>query len=156
MTLPCISLHQPYASLLLARTEPQGQRVKIHETRHWPAPPKYIGRRIAIHAAKAASWPDPGDVLDVICQDNFGHDYRKTLPRGAFVGTVLLASSNVMPNAPPRHGAASLADFICGYWEPGRFAWCTDDPRPLRFSEAVPAIGRQGWWNVPLGEFLGQ
>ena len=51
MTFPAISLWQPWASLLFV---PDG---KVHETRDWKAPEKYIGRTILIHAAKKRMHP---------------------------------------------------------------------------------------------------
>ena len=42
--MPCISLWQPYASLIACGAKP-------FETRHWAAPARFIGQRVAIHAA---------------------------------------------------------------------------------------------------------
>lgn len=75
---PAISLHQPWATLIATRKTPcacGGTRyiverenggfavpcictefVKRFETRSRPCPPKYIGQRVAIHAAKGERW----------------------------------------------------------------------------------------------------
>jgi len=67
MTMPAISLHQPWASLLTTRqlcdckypeNDPHAERcntrsmVKRFETRSWPCPPALIGQRIVFHATK--------------------------------------------------------------------------------------------------------
>ena len=45
MLIPCISLHQPWASLVAVNE-------KTLETRGWAPPQQYIGQTIGIHAAK--------------------------------------------------------------------------------------------------------
>jgi activating signal cointegrator 1 len=47
-TIPVLSLHQPWASLIAIGA-------KRFETRSWPAPNAMIGRSIAIHAAKTVT-----------------------------------------------------------------------------------------------------
>ena len=45
MLIPCVSLHQPWASLVAVEA-------KTVETRGWAPPQHYIGQTIGIHAAK--------------------------------------------------------------------------------------------------------
>jgi hypothetical protein len=150
---PAISLWQPWGSLPFAR-QPDGTDVKVHETRNRPAPPKYIGRRIVIHAAKqpiALGMLRPG--LRDLCEVHFGHDFAKTLPRGAFIGTVVLeASTQIAQNSlsGPRVRPASDADQICGWWEIGRYAWRFAEPRV--FAVPIEANGCQGWWPAQIEE----
>lgn len=144
MTLPAISLWQPWASLLF--TDPPA---KIHETRHWPAPFRLLGARIAIHAAMRLPQVEPE--LAELCADRFGADWRRTLPRGAIVGTAILTRCTRMG---PRHDQAqpaSPADRLCGDWTDDRWAWRLTDRKPLASPIVMP--GRQGWFgaDVPGG-----
>lgn len=139
MTIPALSMWQPWASLLFARR-------KRHETRGRPFPAKHKGRRIAIHAA--AAYPSRRHIspaLDQLCVDVFGPDWRATLPRGAFLGTVQLVAAFPTEEREP----ASEADRVAGDWTAGRYAWEVDAPIPL----PVPLAGRgrQSWFSVELG-----
>lgn len=84
-TMRCISLWQPWASLVVFG-------YKIVETRHWST--DYTGY-LAIHAAQKKSGK-----IHMECVDNFaivdtlhrmGHDYH-SLPRGGIVGYVYLGA----------------------------------------------------------------
>lgn len=48
MTYYALTIRQPFASLII-------HGIKQYETRSWPAPPKLIGGKLAIHAAKHSS-----------------------------------------------------------------------------------------------------
>ena len=83
--LPIISLWQPWASLIFAG-------VKRNETRSRPAPLKYTGGYIGIHAT--ATFPPLSKIseeLHELCMDVFGCAYNHSLPQGQIIGTVLLA-----------------------------------------------------------------
>ena len=143
---PAISLWQPWGSLLFALRS-DGSQVKKHETRNRPAPARVIGRRIALHAAQqpivARNLPP---ALQELCTRHFGADYAKTLPRGGFIGTLLLESSAMMSPAGAR--PADADDELCGYWERGRWAWRMSDPQPFR--APILASGHQSWWTATL------
>lgn len=144
--LNCISLWQPHASLLFApHPDRPDEVVKPDETRDWDAPRRVIGKRIAIHAAKRFPLYDDLDPLHILCVRLFGEDYRKTLPRGAFLGTAVLASSRRMNPLLPLCGAGDPLNELCGYWVDGRYAHRYVDHE--RFPAAVPARGQQGWWR---------
>lgn len=147
--LPAISLWQPWASLCFTPRHADFRMVKVHETRHWPAPPRVIGQRVLIHAAQKRCRFE-ADEISELCERAFpmGADYPTELPYGAYVGSALLAGSNLMPVAQPAHDD----DEIAGNWEPGRFAWLLDEPRALK--EPIPAKGRQGWWTAEVDEAL--
>src|ERR1700726_4844701 len=86
--MPAISLWQPWASLWL---EPNA---KVHETRHWPYPRHLHGATIMVHAAKhpiSRNDVDDDGLLSALCEARFGANWRKSLPFGAFVGTLRLA-----------------------------------------------------------------
>ncbi len=133
--MKAISLWQPWASLWCSPA-------KLHETRHWP-----INHRgwLLVHAAKRAIPPHLGDELEDICDGTFGNGWHKSLPLGAIVGMVNLAeciSTGAMPE-----GHELTADYLCGNFQPGRWAWRRLDfvvfknPRPFR--------GQQGLFEVP-------
>ena len=140
-----ISLHQPFATLLLERM-PNGERFKTHETRSRAAPQKAVGQRVLIHAARTLEGtyddgPDD-DPCTFLCRRYFNN--FDTLPRGCFVGTALLSSQFQMRGGAGR--AVSLYDLVTGNWDFGRWAWRMDDPE--LFPQPIWARGRQGWWNV--------
>ena len=143
---PAISLWQPWASLWVV-----SPRIKWHETRHWPAPPRFIGRRILVHAAKTREGirdaeDDPD--LAALCAERFGDGWATSLPMGGFIGSLVLASSERMNSGSV---GRTPEDLLCGNWAPGRHAWLGESPRvwPMR-----PATGRQGFWMVDTSEFL--
>jgi hypothetical protein len=151
-TFPCISLWQPWASAPFLEID--GERLKVHETRSWAPPSKFIGKRIAIHAAKRSA-PAVLGVVDTALQLAAGDGWRATLPRGCVVGTAILAGAFRMPHDTQRFVSsrypgfpASVRDLHFGDWTPGRWAWRLDDPRPL--AEPVPMLGRQGWFSVEI------
>ena len=122
MIIPAISLWQPWASFIAIGVKP-------YETRHWVAPLRFIGRRIAIHAAKRKMSKDELEWWHLVS----GQD--EPCPLGAFVCTATLA--RVVPTicVPPD-------DY--GDYSEGRSAWCLTDIEPI-----VPAIsgrGAQGFW----------
>lgn len=139
MSTYAISLWQPWASLWVV-----SPRIKWHETRHWRAPRWLIGNRILVHAAKTpkgirSAIDDPE--LDAICEERWGQEWDTALPRGGFVGSVVLASCWLMTETM----AKTEADTICGNWSPDRYAWLGEDVRELAFD---PARGQQGFWQV--------
>lgn len=104
--IPVLSIHQPYASLIVAG-------VKRWETRSWPCPAKYVGRRIAIaatakrpkdywhHVDRDPQFPetlapfyDLGVYVDIDeSSDGEWWRYRWAGPLGCIVGTVVVARS---------------------------------------------------------------
>lgn len=121
-SMPAISLWQPWASLLVTRqpcemysgvwchdkTHPHRNgaksdrpMVKRFETRSWPCQPKYIGQRVAFHAAKRAM-PKPVDEADTMIGEFRKEDGRTLshptlgvidLPLGAVVGSGIITAS---------------------------------------------------------------
>lgn len=142
--VPCISLWQPWASLVFV-ADPELR--KIHETRGWEPPERYIRCPLAIHASqKVASVAEIGKHagLHDLCVAAFGWTYRQTLPQGAVLGTV-----SIFDVAPAwAEFAASPSDLAAGIWAADRFAWRLQDPQPL--AEPLPQRGRQGWFSVEL------
>ena len=136
ITLPAITLWQPWASLIAIGVKP-------YETRPQPAPQIMCGRRIAIHAAvrkprldeitpaiKAAMLAATGDEW-----------WFSRLALGAVVCTAFLHGSKPAQSVTPD-------DF--GDYRVGRWAWVLSDVE--KFASPCPAKGQQryGWpWIVP-------
>jgi hypothetical protein len=137
--LSAISLWQPWASLWLA------DDVKIHETRGWRFPSRLIGKRILVHAAlKRISLWDLDPSLAQICRDVLGPTWWSTMPRGGFLGT-LIVSACKPTTFMGRAQADNPLDWTCGDWSEGRFAWRGDHRQ--RFPVMVSAKGHQGFWT---------
>jgi len=139
VTLPVISLWQPWASLIFAPTQP-----KRHETRSWSYPASLHRRRVGIHAAQKVV-PDAliSPELAEVCEHEIGPQWRHSVPFGAIIGTVQLGAcvytQLVCPDADDRS---------CGDWTAGRFAWELLYPREIE-RDVLLWKGRQGWFSVP-------
>lgn len=133
MKLPCISLWQPWASLVACGA-------KTVETRSWAPPSALIGGRLGIHAAAstkglAAMREDPS-LYEAILQlrmPDLPAPHR--LPRGALLATAVLEA--VVP-------VERLHPDPFGDYSPGRCGWLLSDVRPL--TSPIPARGRQRIW----------
>lgn len=139
--LPVISLWQPYASLIFSG-------VKLHETRKFRPPVKYVGGYIGI--ASTAKFPPMkkiGEELHELCMEVFGCGYNQSLPFGCLLGAVRISAG--LPT--DSHTPANDDDRVAGDWSPGRFAWPLSDVTP--FAIPLPMKGKQGWWrfDLPLG-----
>lgn len=130
--LYAISLWQPWASLLFTS-------VKVHETRHWRAPQRVIGKRIIVHAAKTRRGFD--NSIDDLCYEEWGCGYNHSLPFGVAIGTAILDGCEPTDTHAPAHEDDARA----GDWSPGRFAWRLKEAREFR--EPVPMVGRQRFWK---------
>lgn len=137
--IPVITLWQPYASLIFAGR-------KTFETRGFSYPPKYHGKKIAIHAAARFA---PARLLDGalhdLCMDEFGCSYVHTLTRSAILGTVRL--TDWYPTDSERLPNISDNDRAAGDWSGGRFAWALSDVCAL--AAPLPWKGSQGWRLIP-------
>lgn len=139
--MKAISLWQPFASAYLR------DELKVHESRHWVCPKAIIGQRVMIHAAqRVVTRAMLTDETEVATVGAFGWNWRKTLPFGALVGSVVITDCRKMgpfTGVAPAHNL----DRIFGLWEDGRFAWRGEDRRLL--DTPIPWKGGQGWFNVP-------
>lgn len=134
----CISIWQPWASLIITRH-------KLIETRGWPAPKSLIGRRIGIASTKSLRPEQVAAYED----DLFQELYQLTdlpppgdLPRGCILGTVLLHSCEIM--TPELMEDVTDEEKIMGDWQPGRYAWRLF--HPIQFEHPIPVRGAQGVW----------
>ena len=123
---PCITLWQPWASLIAYGAKP-------FEFRRWCAPKRLWGKRIAIHAAKRPVNSDDREWWHSITGS------ETPLPLGVFVCTAILCAV---------FSTCEVKSDAFGDYGPGRFAWKLEDCKP--FDPPIPAIGRQGFWTVRL------
>ena len=140
-TIKCISLWQPWASLITIGA-------KQIETRHWAT--SYRGP-IAIHAAKTEKELD-------LCMVQ---PYERFLKRAGLLQYQGLAKCLLSLPLGKIVAVAELKDCVAtdelqiseqerafGNYAPGRFAWILEDIRPLK--EPLPCRGAQRLFNVPL------
>jgi len=138
--IACISLWQPWASLLI-------QGPKIHETRSWAPPEALIGQRFVIHAAKKAPGPRKSNVYVPLLLERLAYA-RNVLPYAQPLGVALGTAVLVSAYPVEEHGPENGDDRVCGDWSDGRWAWRFDDRRA--FEKPVPIRGRQRIWYEPL------
>ena len=138
-----ISLWQPYASLIAAKAKP-------FETRDWPAAPRLIGQRIAIHAAARRPRQAEVDHLYDAVSDALGFcHWHQRIPYGAVVCTAKLIGCYIVSGF--NHGKPVLSerreieDDGFGDYSLGRHCWELADVQI--FDPAIPAKGKQGWWT---------
>lgn len=140
--MKAITLYQPWASLWLSTR-------KVHETRSWAT--KYRGP-LAVHAGKREprtfhfSGRDKGQApwtLYELCCIEFGHKWMSALPLGGVLGVVELIDCRTTTERRP----TDHEDFLCGNWEPRRFAWQRGAFRIL--PQPIPYRGHQGFFDVP-------
>src|SRR5579862_6701644 len=115
--IPCITLYQPWATAVVIRA-------KRFETRSWSAPPKLLGRRIAIHAGRKLDLDWSPELEGALAPYGVLRDYP--FPLGAFLATAVL--TKVIPVEDVEVTAAERA---CGIYTAGRYAWQLDDIYPL-------------------------
>lgn len=155
--LPCITLWQPWASLIGA---------KPIENRNWPPPRHLLGRRVGIHAGQ---WIDPvflvGKRLSLDCinpimrreiEAAFPGEFEDAdLPRGHIVSTARLIGYIVRHSGAVHQVGVSYgrdakakakeieqADRI---WSSGsRFGWAFD--KVVKYDNPIQARGAQGIW----------
>lgn len=141
--MKAISLWQPWATACM---DPY---LKVHETRHWPAPRRMTGERVAIHAAKKQVPPwDLDEEVESAMNHHFGPPWRHRLPFGAIIGTAVLAECfKIERSTVGSGGPVHPYDRLFGNWEPGRYAWRLVDRQTL--ATPIPWKGAQGFFNIP-------
>lgn len=140
----CITIWQPYASLIIAGTK------KI-ETRSWNT---IIRGRIAIHAARKRDsfslglmdTPEFQDGLKVYDTSGRGKTFITDIADtfGCIVGTVeIVDCRSLVRLAGSKYDTPKERAF--GDWREGRWGWILRDP--VLFENPVPAKGTLGFWN---------
>ena len=134
----CISLWQPYASLLV-------HRHKLIETRPHPAPSTIIGQTIGIASTKQikpeqrAAFDDPKFQA---YYDETGLPAFDDLKHGHLLGTVKVVSSDLITEEDLDD--VTEEEQLYGDWRPGRYAWRCQEHHA--FEEPIPCSGAQGIW----------
>lgn len=133
--MKAITIHQPYASLIMAG-------VKHYETRSRNT---QIRGRVAIHAGAR----EPYQVLRKLPADMKKKiiDLQRELellevPLGAIIGTVEIVDSVPVETL---WGQISAEEISIGDYSAGRFAYVLENPSI--FNQPIPARGAQGWWT---------
>ncbi len=130
--MKALTLTQPWASAV-------AKGIKAVETRSWSTP--YRGW-MAIHAAKGWKIEDREFALEEAFR--FLEMYPEDYPRGAVV-----AVAKVTRIEPAGQAKVSDIERLFGVFETGRFAWFLDEV--YEFAKPVPAVGKQGLWDLPAG-----
>jgi hypothetical protein len=142
--MKALSLWQPWATLIAIGA-------KEFETRHWAAPKRLIGQRIAVHAAKRTSELHIATTYPFQPQLAAAGEHPDQLPLGAIVATAVVADCWQMTQ--DLIDAAGEIEQAFGHWELGRYAWRMTDV--VQLAVPIAARGAQGVWDVPF-ELAGQ
>ena len=129
---PAITVYQPWASLI-------AHSFKEFETRHWPAPKKYIGGLIAIHAGR--QWADQEQRWLKAYKQMFPEIAEMPVPLGCIVAMCRL--TEVVPSE-LLVASISNREKATGNFEPGRFGWRLKVVK--RADPPIAAQGKQGIW----------
>lgn len=151
--LPVVTLHQPWASLVLVGA-------KVFETRSWAPPVGLIGSRLGIHAGKTVVRRLPADLAASVAE-LLGRDWIETVPTGRLlcIATVCgawmtgerIGEGNIA-TVRAREGSPPLPCFredLFGDYSPGRWIWGLEQ---VALVKPVPVRGRQRVWSLPAGE----
>jgi hypothetical protein len=148
----CISLHQPWASALFVPDDSIWHAVKLHETRGRKMPAHYVNQWVGVHAAKTEAihtrraWASlvEGVTSTHVLFANEGIAGFHHLPRGCVIGKIMFG-----PSAPAdKYANAESLTRTWGDYGPGRWIWPVVQFE--LFEKPIPAIGRQGWFDVDL------
>lgn len=156
--MKCISLHQPWASLVVIAE-------KRFETRSWPT--KHRGP-ILIHAAKrqipenlivgepfwsalgGKKWSTPPEPMSYVSE------VYKTIPLGCIIGVAEVVDVQKIFDSSTGGGRLATLEngtiigppeIHFGDYKRGRYAWKLTNPR--RFANPIPFRGMQQIFNVP-------
>jgi activating signal cointegrator 1 len=130
---PALTIYQPWASLI-------AYGFKEFETRGWPAPQKYVGQLIAIHAAK--QWTNQEQRWLKVYKQKFPEIGDLPVPRGCIIAMCRLIE--VVPADLLRDTVNPRERSMGGYEEAGRYGWRLAVVK--RAEPPIPAQGKQGIW----------
>lgn len=157
--MKCLSLWQPWASLIACGAKP-------YETRDWAPPRQLIGQRIAIHAAKMParkamelSGVYGNRAFHQAMARAFAPDDWSMLPLGAIVCTALMRGAYqsggvneigevvICASVAPAPIPSRIPVDLFGNYGAGRWLWLLTDVQPL--APPAPCRGRQKLFDVP-------
>lgn len=159
--IPAITVWQPWATLI-------AEGAKQYEFRSWPAPSKFWGARVAIHAGARPVKPDELRGLLLALQQGEGKmtgirpeigipiieralQAPKSLPLSSVLCTALLGR----PLVNAALAAALGVDFVNDSDRDQHSNWGWPLSRIERVEPPAPARGSQGWWHWNPGEHRG-
>ena len=126
-----ISIKEPFASLIK-------NGIKKIETRSWKT--KYRGP-IYIHASKEKignKLKDRYELNELINNIDFNYEY--IICKCNLVDCILMTKEYINKIKKENYN-----EYICGYYEEGRYAWILDNVEVLK--KPIKAKGRLGIWN---------
>lgn len=155
--VPALTIRQPWASLIVCGA-------KKFETRSWPPPRSLVGGRIVIHAGKAPLPCDLSSEALVAIEVGLGLPFSEwhCLPRGAVVGTAIIASASMvgerstcfrrlsisatLPGSPASKTIElNAAECHFGDYDAGRWLWELVGVQPI--TPSIRALGQQRIWH---------
>lgn len=143
MKIPALTIHQPYASLIM-------HGLKRMETRSWKT--SYRGP-LAIHAgAKKLMSMDLGWPQSLTREVIGAIGDLRDLPRGAVIGVVYLHSIWETNGPLPEPHLLTTNEFEFGDFSSGRCAWRLTHPGCLESSHTQRGQQRLWYWEVPKCE----
>jgi hypothetical protein len=152
--MKCISILQPWASLVVTTDPKTGKAYKQIETRSWDT--KYRGP-LLIHASKKGmlNW-----MYQLIYDWVIPYNKELQFTTGAIIGMVNLVDTFKM-GAVYGMIEQNMSCFICGkevdfseqevafgHYEPNRYGWLLSDP--ILFHNPIPCKGNLSLWNLPV------
>lgn len=160
-TIPTITIWQPWATLI-------AEGAKRFEFRSWPAPTKYWGTRVGIHAG--ARKPNVGEIRQLLYElespwrAKTGIDPAIAIPileralqapAGMPLSSVVCTALMGRPLVNAALAAALGVDFVNDSDRAQHSNWGWPLSEVQRLEPPVPARGSQGWWNWNPGEHHG-
>lgn len=160
MTINCLTLHQPWASLIAVGAKP-------FETRSWAPHPPMIGRPIAIHAGKTPipeTLPEAEEIAEALALPRASWH---RLPFGAVVCTGTLAGAYqvdrhdwvrdrveflVQATIPGSVPMSSTTGCRFGDFQPDRWCWHIVDIRPLEPPVSIDSHLGVWAWDPDAGD----
>lgn len=145
-----LTVWNPWAVML-------AEGIKTCETRGHAFPKRYLGQRIAIHAAKTEQGLELVDPIhspvEKAMQEHFGgFEWHRRIPFGMVVATAVISRSIYLPHTQKERMELGIelaqrfaADEDYGDFTPGRHAWLLESVQKLE--HPVPARGHQGLWQ---------
>lgn len=149
ISIGILSLWQPWASsIVIEHPKYPGTGIKQWETRGWPIPPHYIGKRVLVHAALKND-KENAPFFNRMPFYDYSYLLTKETPYGALIGSVELVKSITTEKYLETHNTGRFWEELpMGNYSEGRFAWKLEKPHLL--PSTVPCRGNQKLWTVKL------
>lgn len=152
--MKCISILQPWASLVVTKDPATGKAYKQIETRSWNT--KFRGPLLIHASAKKPPKNKPEwwyDLFDTIDKTRKGYPGYGWLPYGRIIGMVNVVDTfEIIPANPLNLFFESNEkewdqELSFGDYSAGRYGWLLSDP--ILFKTPIPCKGSLSIWNLP-------